>query len=605
MARPQHLGLSWLVMVSACAREPVSLGGDNLDSGQAGANSSVGTGGSSSPDAGRGAGAEAGSQAGANSSVGTGGSSSAEAGHGAGAEAGSESTVECIVGGCSSQLCVGKGEDLVTDCEWLEEYACYRTARCEVQDNGRCGWTQTQELQSCIAAARQGGSGGSAGTGGSPAAGGTGGKTAQTGGTSSATGGHSGVTGGSSGVTGGSGGETDCFSPEQNLDHAYDGTMDGCPCTGSQSICISGVALLCEQGRWSAVEDGPCMPVEVICTGEVETASQCLELFDDCILSDGGGYCGIGATTNQCAAGRIVPSPDRCLDVAAASYCHRLDNGAWCTGLQSGSCPEGWTMMDGTCSADGSWCARTSASQSCQLPLWEMAQCDAAGGTVWTDPGDGSLMKAGCGEGKTELASMNGFLEGGLCCDAGAARRIGIREAAALVAEWAFDENPDLNPTAAFDVLEYDVPDLWETLRVQLFYVDYVSTDGQHFNSALLAYYQGELYPFAATFGGHGLMSGVLQGDAFYYSYSWGSGIHRSVLGRLTIGDAEPEFVESGGFMNIDLFLTLGDTEIQVEQGTYRDYEDWTGAVPFGTLVDRGTELGVIDSEGNEIVPDI
>ena len=192
-----------------------------------------------------------------------------------------------------------------------------------------------------------------------------------------------------------------------------------------------------------------------------------------------------------------------------------------------------------------------------------------------------------------------------LCCDDSADRRISIREATALVSEWAFNENPDLNPTASFDVLEYDVPDLWETLRVQLFYADYVSTDGQRFNSGLWAYYQGELYSFGVTVGGHGLMSGVLQGQAFYYSYSWGSGIHRSVLGKLTIGDGQPEFVESGGFTQRDLFLELVEDEIQVEQGTYRGYDDWTASTPFGTLVDQGSELVVVDSEGNEIVPEL
>jgi hypothetical protein len=347
------------------------------------------------------------------------------------------------------------------------------------------------------------------------------------------------------------------------------------------------------------------MPMEVTCTGEVETASQCLELFDDCIPSDAGGYCGITATTTQCDQGRIVPSPDRCLDAAAASYCHRLDNGAWCTGLEGGGCPENWTSMDTTCSADGSWCVQASPLLACQLSEWESAECDAAGGSVRCDPGDGSMMRVGCPAGETELATVTGGDEGCLCCDDSADRRIGIREATALVSEWAFNENPDLNPTASFDVLEYDVPDLWETLRVQLFYADYVSTDGQRFNSGLWAYYQGELYSFGVTVGGHGLMSGVLQGQAFYYSYSWGSGIHRSVLGKLTIGDGQPEFVESGGFTERDLFLELVEDEIQVEQGTYRGYNDWTASTPFGTLVDQGSELGVVDAEGSEIVPEL
>jgi len=40
-------------------------------------------------------------------------------------------------------------------CEYRERYACYKNAGniCEVQSTGNCGWTQTDELQVCIAEA--------------------------------------------------------------------------------------------------------------------------------------------------------------------------------------------------------------------------------------------------------------------------------------------------------------------------------------------------------------------------------------------------------------------------------------------------------------------
>ena len=60
----------------------------------------------------------------------------------------------CVVGGCSGQLCSeSSGENgggLVSTCEWREEYGCYRNARCEKQQNGQCGWTQTTTLLSCL-----------------------------------------------------------------------------------------------------------------------------------------------------------------------------------------------------------------------------------------------------------------------------------------------------------------------------------------------------------------------------------------------------------------------------------------------------------------------
>jgi hypothetical protein len=57
----------------------------------------------------------------------------------------------CQVGGCSGQLCydpaTGSG---ISTCEWREEYACYRSATCESQADGSCGWTMTPELKACL-----------------------------------------------------------------------------------------------------------------------------------------------------------------------------------------------------------------------------------------------------------------------------------------------------------------------------------------------------------------------------------------------------------------------------------------------------------------------
>ena len=58
----------------------------------------------------------------------------------------------CVKGGCSGQLCSDASQGpLVSTCEFREEYACYRTARCERQSSGACGWTQTPELMQCLA----------------------------------------------------------------------------------------------------------------------------------------------------------------------------------------------------------------------------------------------------------------------------------------------------------------------------------------------------------------------------------------------------------------------------------------------------------------------
>jgi hypothetical protein len=62
--------------------------------------------------------------------------------------------VVCVRSGCSGQLCVDGSFDLgqiqMSTCQWQPEYACYQQARCEVQDNGRCGFTPSDELTACI-----------------------------------------------------------------------------------------------------------------------------------------------------------------------------------------------------------------------------------------------------------------------------------------------------------------------------------------------------------------------------------------------------------------------------------------------------------------------
>ncbi len=57
---------------------------------------------------------------------------------------------ECFVGGCSGQIC-SENEGVISTCEFRPEYACYQTATCERQAGGECGWTETPELDACLA----------------------------------------------------------------------------------------------------------------------------------------------------------------------------------------------------------------------------------------------------------------------------------------------------------------------------------------------------------------------------------------------------------------------------------------------------------------------
>lgn len=56
---------------------------------------------------------------------------------------------DCVVTGCSGQVCAA--EPVITTCEWQPQYECYRSATCERQPGGECGWTETPELDACLA----------------------------------------------------------------------------------------------------------------------------------------------------------------------------------------------------------------------------------------------------------------------------------------------------------------------------------------------------------------------------------------------------------------------------------------------------------------------
>jgi eight-cysteine-cluster-containing protein len=55
---------------------------------------------------------------------------------------------ECKPTGCSGQVCADKA--VITTCEWLPEYACYKSAKCARQADGKCGWTMSPELEACL-----------------------------------------------------------------------------------------------------------------------------------------------------------------------------------------------------------------------------------------------------------------------------------------------------------------------------------------------------------------------------------------------------------------------------------------------------------------------
>lgn len=55
----------------------------------------------------------------------------------------------CFVSGCSREIC-SENPSVISPCIYKPEFVCYKSAKCESQLNGKCGWTQTAELRACI-----------------------------------------------------------------------------------------------------------------------------------------------------------------------------------------------------------------------------------------------------------------------------------------------------------------------------------------------------------------------------------------------------------------------------------------------------------------------
>ena len=54
----------------------------------------------------------------------------------------------CIISGCNREICAE--EEMSSICVYNEKFACYKTAVCETQMDGNCGWTMTADLKECL-----------------------------------------------------------------------------------------------------------------------------------------------------------------------------------------------------------------------------------------------------------------------------------------------------------------------------------------------------------------------------------------------------------------------------------------------------------------------
>ena len=62
---------------------------------------------------------------------------------------------DCALAGCSSQLCVSaeKTSEIMTTCEYREEYSCLKLTNCGCTDN-KCMWGENEAYLNCMEGVR-------------------------------------------------------------------------------------------------------------------------------------------------------------------------------------------------------------------------------------------------------------------------------------------------------------------------------------------------------------------------------------------------------------------------------------------------------------------
>jgi hypothetical protein len=100
-------------------------------------------------------------------------------------------------------------------------------------------------------------------------------------------------------------------------------------------------------------------------------------------------------------------------------------------------------------------------------------------------------------------------------------------------------------------------------------------------------------------------MSGVMHNGEFYYTYSWGSGIHRSHVAKLRLEKGEMKSWESGGFQDIDLFVTADSGRgVHINSGKFKDFNKCESDKRFGTLsVLNSREIQIVGTNREVISP--
>lgn len=174
--------------------------------------------------------------------------------------------------------------------------------------------------------------------------------------------------------------------------------------------------------------------------------------------------------------------------------------------------------------------------------------------------------------------------------------RLNIDEATHLVREDIFRRKPGMNPSMQFPLNELTSAEIWDRLHAQVFVV----SEGILVCQAFIIHNK-KVESLCGGFGGFGLMSMCVVDPSgkgrplLLFSHSFGSGIHRSMVGAWAAGTKIS--VTKIAVRDCDLFLAkIDDRQVQVTCGVFN---------PGNRTLNNPGEFGTIHLDAEATNPHI